>query len=249
MRVVRPCRRPALSSSVVRWSKRGRARFRIGPGSVDPSGAPWQSPGSLYRTLAGPATQRRHIGHCGAAKLARGRAYACLNRAPGRARYRRISRRELTRTAMQRREPTHPTRRQVHHSAPARVCGRLIDIRVVYVDPLARSIGDLVFVHGSPCLTSRVNAGHSASERLHAVKPPRSGGEALTLSLTRNSSYPARAGPGCKAPILFSHRGASRVAKVGGQNRWLCWCEHSRWCADPGQIQGADCLPPRTRPT
>jgi hypothetical protein len=82
-----------------------------------------------------------HLGHCGAGKLTRGRADECLTLRAGRSRYRRISERELTRTGMQRSELTHPTRRQMHRSTPAAACGRLVDIRVMHVQPVAPSTG------------------------------------------------------------------------------------------------------------
>ena len=82
-----------------------------------------------------------HLGHRGAGKLTRGRADECLTPRAGRSRYRRISERELTRTVMQRGELTHPTCRQMYRSALARACGRLVDIRVMHVQPVAPSNG------------------------------------------------------------------------------------------------------------
>jgi hypothetical protein len=69
------------------------------------------------------------------------RANGCLTVSVGQSRYRRISERELTRTLMQRREPAHPTCRQMHRSAPARAGRCLVDTRVMHVQPIAPSTG------------------------------------------------------------------------------------------------------------
>lgn len=135
--------RPSFSSFVV-----GCALVRARPGSSPirtsvrrPILRARRSAGSSYRPSAASATQRRHLGQCGAGKQTRGRADECLTPRAGQSSYRRIGERELTRTVMQRRELTHPTRRQMHCSAPAPACGRLVDIRVMHVQPVAPSTG------------------------------------------------------------------------------------------------------------
>jgi len=153
------------------------------------------------------------LGHCGAGKRTRGRADECLTPRAGQSWYRRIRERELTRTVMQRRQLTHPTRRQMHCSAPAPACGRLVDIRVMHVQPVAPSTGWSRFVHGSPILTSRWTPATTASERLRVVRPPAVPWKAWRCRWRAIPRIPRVISAGMHSRDPIRHRGVPRAAR------------------------------------